>query len=422
MSSTAGQSLSPTALRPSPHLSPSVPKSDPSGKRRVLAVLAVSLAALGVYLPTTRFALVWDDLDVALNSPAALVRAFSSSFWTSRSVPYGQDVYYRPAVNLSLGLDRVVGQARPGYFHLINALLHAATAALLCLVLLQLSGSAWAAFAGGLVYGLHPALADSVAYVSGRTDVLAGLGLVAALLGLLNWTRRQGLRYAGLVLAGFTFAVFSKETAMPFLVLAGIWLAMARRLRLNRADILVLAGLALILAGYLLARYAVLGTLFGPAAPEQPLPVLLLSANSFGRLLVLFAVPFIRRVFAWDGPALAKPTLFLVVTLGYCLIPVLLRRAENNRELTLAWLWGLVFLLPFAGLFGFGPLGRLLYVSGFGFAVMLVLAGTNLARRRPGLRPARHCCAARSRRVCAGNSRSEPSLARRVHPVPAHDR
>lgn len=354
----------------------------------MLAVLAVSLAALGVYLPTTRFALVWDDLDIALNSPAAPTRAFSSSFWTNPAVLSGRDVYYRPIVNLSLGLDRVVGQGRPGYFHLVNALLHAATAALLCLVLLQLSGSAWTALAGGLLYGLHPALADSVAYVSGRTDVLAGLGLVAALLGLLSWARRPGLRHAGLVLAGFAFAVFSKETAIPFLLLAAVWLAMARRLRLGRADVLVLAGLALVLAGYLLARRAVLGTFLGLTAPDRPLSALLLSANSFGRSVILFAVPFIRRVFAWDGPALARPTLFLAVTLGYCLIPVLLRRAERNRELTLAWLWGLSFLLPFAGLFGFGPLGRLLYVSGIGLTIMLVLAGSSLARRRPGLRTA----------------------------------
>ncbi|MEO0078378.1 MAG: hypothetical protein ABIK86_05185, partial [candidate division WOR-3 bacterium] len=151
---------------------------------RVLGVLTVAAAALAVYLPTARFKLVWDDLDVALNSSASPARAFSSSFWSNPAVLSGRDVYYRPLVNLSLGLDRLIGQGRAGWFHFANALLHAVVAALFARVLLRLSGSVRLTLAGGLLYGLHPMLADSVAYVSGRTDVLAGLGLILALLGL----------------------------------------------------------------------------------------------------------------------------------------------------------------------------------------------------------------------------------------------
>ncbi|MEO0078801.1 MAG: tetratricopeptide repeat protein, partial [candidate division WOR-3 bacterium] len=122
--------------------------------------------------------------------------------------------------------------------------------------------------------------------------------------------------------------------------------------------------------------------------PDRPLSAVFLSANSFGRSIILFVVPFLRRVFAWDGPALARPTPFLMVTVAYCLAPLLFRRTQHRRELFLAWLWGLLFLLPFAGLFGFGPLGRLLYVSGVGFAVILALVGRSLAQLRPGFKPA----------------------------------
>ena len=37
-------------------------------------------------------------------------------------------------------------------------------------------------------------------------------------------------------------------------------------------------------------------------------------------------------------------------------------------------------LLPFAGLAGFGPVGRLMYVPGIGFVLLVLLAGRNLTR------------------------------------------
>jgi len=60
---------------------------------------------------------------------------------------------------------------------------------------------------------------------------------------------------------------------------------------------------------------------------------------------------------------------------------------RGSNEAGLAWLWGVAMLLPFAGLAGFGPVGRLLYVPGIGFVLLLLYAGREWTRRHPAGRP-----------------------------------
>jgi tetratricopeptide (TPR) repeat protein len=67
-------------------------------------------------------------------------------------------------------------------------------------------------------------------------------------------------------------------------------------------------------------------------------------------------------------------------------LPLVLRRMRQSREARLAWLWGLAMLLPFAGLAGFGPVGRLLYVPGIGFMLLVLYVGREGTRGHRGVR------------------------------------
>ena len=130
--------------------------------------------------------------------------------------------YWTPLLWMSLGLDTEVwGGAAWGY-HLTNVLLHAANAGLLFALLLRWLGKerAWLAAAVALLWGVHPARVESVAWVTERKDVLGGMLGLATL-----WAYTGGRR--GRALAALSAGMLVKPgmlVTMPFLlVLLEAW-------------------------------------------------------------------------------------------------------------------------------------------------------------------------------------------------------
>jgi len=350
-------------------------------RRPVFAIVLCALVAALVYVPTLKYQLVWDDVDIIVQNQSSPLQVFAHSFWHGGGAGVlGKDPYYRPLVNFSLGIDELVAGHRAWYFHLVNLMLHAAAVALAGVVVWQVFDSFWFVLVAGMLCAVHPFAADSVAYVSGRTDLLASVGLLVALLGLLRL--RKGPDWPAFVLTwvGFTVGVLSKETAVMFAVVAGVWLAAPGSSRVHRRDWLGLAGVLVLLGAYLAARYAVLGSVVGLAVRGNIGAVVLLSLNSFGRLLLAAALPWGQKLFLWTQAGPGRITLFAVVGALYLVLPLVLLPMRRSSRACLAWLWGAALLLPFAGLAGFGPAGRLLYVPGIGFVLLALFAGRRLTR------------------------------------------
>ena len=132
----------------------------------------MSLAAL-VYVNTLANELVWDDIGlrefiaitVHKGGLPALLRA---EFFLER--PLG---YYRPLVLLSLWLDGQFSPVFPIAYHATNVVLHSINTGLAFAVLTRWLPSPTAATLGAILFAVHPVHTESVAFVSGRTDLLA---------------------------------------------------------------------------------------------------------------------------------------------------------------------------------------------------------------------------------------------------------
>ncbi|MEO0085242.1 MAG: tetratricopeptide repeat protein [candidate division WOR-3 bacterium] len=344
------------------------------------AAVAAGLVAAVASLPALRNELVWDDTALVLRSRTRPLATFGQSFWQGAAEVLDGDPYYRPLVNFSLGLERAVAGGSAWHFHLVNVLLHGVVVGLFAWLVGVMAGSVPAGGIAGLLFGLHPLLADSVAYVSGRTDILAGLGLLVACLGVVWWRRRPCWQAVVVVLAGFAVAVFSKESGLLFLGpgVAGL-LVQSRQGGGLRSDRLAAVGLVLVAAGYLTARQAVLGSLVGISPAGTAGEVVGLALNEFGRGLVRFTIPFGQPLFEWRGAVSGRLDAYALAALGYLLLPILLTRLRQRGLLLVAWAWGLLFLLPFAALSQFGPTGRLLYLPGMGLVVMVAVVGLQVA-------------------------------------------
>jgi tetratricopeptide (TPR) repeat protein len=172
-------------------------------------------------------------------------------------------------------LDKALGGDVPFTFHLSVVLVHAATAALVCLLGLQLLGrdgfGAVAALFAGLLFALHPIHTESVAWVAGRSDVLATGFLVAALVVRSSWPG-SWTHSATVGLLAFA-ALGAKETGVavyPLMVLQDVLTVRRSVVRATTASWArrysgpLAAGLL-----YFLLRRATLGELVGSAPGED---------------------------------------------------------------------------------------------------------------------------------------------------------
>jgi tetratricopeptide (TPR) repeat protein len=261
-------------------------------------------------LPALKFGLVWDDTIFLRDMPdyrdpglwlTALFRPFVLS-----------PNYFRPLALLTfVGELRLGGQ--PALLHFTNVLLHAVNTTLVTLLALRLfpraTSSSPASFRsktpaliGGMLYGLHPALVEGVAFISGRFDLMVTAFLLS---GLVADHALRG-RPSRSVLVGLSFlaAAFCKEMAVAFALVIPLWhLATGepgrwtfKRLRQN-GNLEVYA--AILLAGltYLGIRFFSLGYLVSPnsgaAIPAGTwVQHLLLVAKSLATYLMLAAWPF----------------------------------------------------------------------------------------------------------------------------------
>ncbi len=142
-----------------------------------------------------------------------------------------QNRSYRPVVSASLAIDYWLGKGlRPFYFHLSTffwfllqiVLMYGLFRHICDLAVPDRRNGIVAVLAAGL-YGIHPAMAETVNYIIQRGDLYSTIGPVA---GLLIFAVAPRLRKYGLYLPPVTAALLSKPPAIvfPALLFVYIWL------------------------------------------------------------------------------------------------------------------------------------------------------------------------------------------------------
>lgn len=190
--------------------------------------LMPALLVLAVYAPALAGSFQFDDFQVVLDDP----RVASLAAWW-QAMPG-----MRPLVKLSYALNHELGGGVAG-FRLLNILLHAANASLVFLFVRRLAramrstdetGALVVAAVAALLFALHPAQTESVTYISGRSNALAALFCLLALLAWMR-SREPGARWYWwpLVAVLYVAAMAGKETAAVLPLAMLLCLAAGRR-------------------------------------------------------------------------------------------------------------------------------------------------------------------------------------------------
>lgn len=190
----------------------------PNGLRNTGVLIAFAGIAFLLYwhvLPCAEFP--WDD--AAYRSAAReVVDSVSSAFHQVQG-------NYHPLTMLSLAVDEHFGGGEARLHHVTNVALHGINAFLLFLLLRMLftQAATWLLMAGPVLFLVHPAQVESVAWISERKNLLfAGFTLLACW-AYVNHLRSAGRLHYPLVLLASLAAMLSKVQAVSLpLVLFGI--------------------------------------------------------------------------------------------------------------------------------------------------------------------------------------------------------
>ncbi len=198
-----------------PTMKPKAPTRQVAG----VCILLV-LGVLFVFGQTARFGFVnYDDEEnVYLNPVVAKGLSAKSVGW---AFAHAQASNWVPLTTLSHMLDCQLFGLHAGGHHLVNVVWHAANAALLFLVLRQMTGSMWRSAFVAAVFAVHPLRAESVAWVSERKDVMSGFFFLLAMSGYVRYARRPSRIKYVLMLLFFALGLLAKSmvATLPFVLL-----------------------------------------------------------------------------------------------------------------------------------------------------------------------------------------------------------
>jgi protein O-mannosyl-transferase len=196
---------------------------------------ALVLITFAAYAPALANGFAFDDEQVIVQNPFVADPSwwrhiFSTPAWAFVGVKSWAN-YYRPfQIFCYWAVWRLAGP-NPGAYHLLQLILYAASVWLLYRVAFELIGQETAAFAGALLWALHPLHVEAVAWAAALPDVGVGFFVLLALLLFLRAERDGRAFDARHVVAAVCFglALFFKENALclpPLLV--AYWFFLAR--------------------------------------------------------------------------------------------------------------------------------------------------------------------------------------------------
>ena len=200
------------------------------------------LAALALYAISLHHPYQYDDKHAVLYNQHIRsldnVPSFFHDLQTFSSDRQG--AMFRPLLLTSYALNYAVHGQRPSGYRLVNTILHGVCTWLVGMVVAILCGRSVAVFTAAL-FAVHPVHAEAIHMISGRSDLLAALGVLA---GLYFFLRQRGNAAVGAL--GFGLLAKSTTIVLPaFAVAHDLWRGVVWRWR-RHLPMAVVAGVYIV--------------------------------------------------------------------------------------------------------------------------------------------------------------------------------
>lgn len=360
----------------------------------IAIVLVLTFAA---YAPTLRYQFVHDDRGQIVENPAAhswraVPTYFTAQVWAG-VMPEELGNYYRPLFLLWVRVNDAVFGNAPWGWHLTTVLAHLLTTLLVYLLALRLEIDDDVALLAALIFGLHPAHIEAVAWISGVTEPLLAILLIASLLAYLHAENKtpRAFRWKLASVGFFALALLEKETALilPGILICYEWFYGAEReQRLEMRRLIAWCGNVLakiwpyfiVIALYVPARIHALKGFSHVVAPMTTQQMMLTwpALVEFWLRHLLWPVDLstFYNLTAVMHPTFANFTLPAIIDLSVAV--ALFAAVRNSRTASFFAIW---LVLPLAPLLNIRVFlrddfahDRYLYLPSVGFAVLVAIA------------------------------------------------
>jgi len=294
--------------------------------------------------------------------------------------------YYRPVFTVYLMiLWKVFGAWAPGW-HLLNIVVHLLAMYLVFLVMENVTKDRRMSAIASLLFALHPLRSESVAWVSGVTDPLLAIFLIASFYLYVRYRGEGKTRLLVSSLVLFLFATFAKEPAITLPLFIGAYELLVInqdktvRERIKPAVKYSVCFL-LVSALYFLARYYALGfALNNSNFKHYPFAGILLTIPLvIWKYVMLLVWPVDLSLFH-ATPIIKNPldVEFIVPFVALIALAFGLWRLRGSIVARFAILWFGINLLPVLNLSAFGEdflvQERYAYIPSIGFSLLVAMA------------------------------------------------
>ncbi len=317
-----------------------------SALRQWIILIAILIASFLMYLPSISNNFIWDDHTIIEDNP--VMRISNPSFFLGETYwpPIMTNLpppYYRPMVIFCFWMEFKIFGSSPVMFRIFNLFLFFITTILVFYFAKKLFGSEGIALFSAAIFALNPIHTESVAFVSGMTDVSAAFFIMLAMLTFSSEKWWSKFLCAPVF---FALSLFSKETATAGLLIFPAYEFFIRRRKFWSVTVSTLPFIIPVFV-YFFLRHWVLGV-FGGYQVQ--------SLNILSRII---AIPYIlvryiqNIVFPFDLAPL-HPQWYFDHSTVYWLLWVLPLAAiiwgifavVRNWKLKFGVFWAVIFLLP----------------------------------------------------------------------------
>ncbi len=361
----------------------------------------LALVCLLLYTNTLGGDFVSDDL-ITIEQNQLITSAHPWYEILRKPFPDEEGMTYRPLTNLISRLDYKIWNLDPYGYHLTNIILHIlCTLAVLWLftTLLQTPSDISVILLGSAFFACHPIHTEAVAWISGRSEILAALWATLSLTCYAKWRLKMPigakdfsfkiLPWLILSLIFYMLALLSKESGATVILLVPLYdLLLAPRTKNFNLKTFFLKDFllpyflfVLLLCGYLIIRLCVLSQFI---LPEEFTEMFLFNKlSSYGKVLT------VAKIFAFYIWLLVAPinlclthllafsesvfevTTFLSVLIVLFIIGIATLSCKKAPYLSFGLFWAFVALLPVSHLVPIGVLlgERFLYIPSIGFCL-----------------------------------------------------
>jgi len=356
--------------------------------------LIIAIAAFIVFAGTLTQDFVWDDKHIVYETRKVVeeegpVGLTTVPFIAARDDASGTSGYYRPVSLISMWINDPAGLPSPFPYHVVNVLLHVINSLLVFCLLGMIIPDSPGPFLGSLVFAVHPVHAESVAFIAGRTDLLAAF---FTLVTVIFWQRsRRHRRFPDVLsyslgLASFTLACLAKEVAFLLPIVVVLWALADRHPSGSPSrkgvtpDMVWVMGLFVVLGLVVTLRKVLLGIGMGPGWSSCALwndaTLLTMAGEAVKNLVIYLRLLFFPWPLSVYYPPVPPETtaLNLAAASGFVILSLVLAGKRHRRVGYVALSWIVLFLLPVSGIVGLGMAviaERFCYLPSVGFVLVV---------------------------------------------------